>query len=861
MELLERAEFLQTLAQYAGDAARRDGRLVLLAGESGIGKTALVEAFQQELKGARWLWGACDGLLTPRPLAPLFDIGVQAGGELARLCAAGAPRDQLFAALHAGIDVAGTLTVVVIEDVHWADEATLDLLIYLGRRLSRMRALLLVTYRDDELGEQHPLRLVLGDLATQRSTRRMGLPPLSGAAVRTLVGERDVDAAELRRVTGGNPFYVREILAAGWPSIPPTVRDVVGARMARSTPAAREAVRVAALIGTRVEPSLLAAALTGPGSPADECLRSGFLVADTGGLRFRHELVRLAVADTITPDRRAWIHACLLAALEGTAGADPAVLAHHAEGAGDEQAVRRHAPEAASRSSALGAHREAAAQLERALRFADTADGAALAGLYEGLAAQYSELDRWAGAQQALRTALQLRRELGDDLAVGQDLGLLSGTLWQLCRGEESEQAARESLRILQALPPGPELAEAYLNVASSDWSAGHRAAALDAVAKAQDLGERLNQPGVVSHALSSRGMFLVDRDEDGTQLIEQALAAALAARLPKPSASAYINLQDSSVSLQKLAAAQRYYAEGMAFCQDRELWFYTRCLIGGQADTFLLLGRWDEAVELCERVLAIPGVSPANQLYPARILATIQARRGDPGAWDLLDKALALATGMGEQPWSAQAQAVRVELLWLSGEPERAVAEARAAYQQAAGRMDSWRSGSLAIWLSRLAGQSEFPAGLPEPYALEAAGDHAAAAQAWQRLGRPYDAALAWLTSADSGGLKQALRTLGDLGARPAAAAVRRRLKELGVTAIPRGPRPATRAGPAGLTAREQEVLALLSEGLPDREISRRLFISERTVHHHVSSVLSKIGVSSRTAAAREAVKLGIRG
>src|SRR5581483_8909592 len=272
MELLERAEFLQTLAQYAGDAARRDGRLVLLAGESGIGKTALVEAFQQELKGARWLWGACDGLLTPRPLAPLFDIGVQAGGELARLCAAGAPRDQLFAALHAGIDVAGTLTVVVIEDVHWADEATLDLLIYLGRRLSRMRALLLVTYRDDELGEQHPLRLVLGDLATQRSTRRMGLPPLSGAAVRTLVGERDVDAAELRRVTGGNPFYVREILAAGWPSIPPTVRDVVGARMARSTPAAREAVRVAALIGTRVEPSLLAAALTGPAPrPTSAC--------------------------------------------------------------------------------------------------------------------------------------------------------------------------------------------------------------------------------------------------------------------------------------------------------------------------------------------------------------------------------------------------------------------------------------------------------------------------------------------------------------------------------------------------------------------------------------------------------------
>jgi DNA-binding CsgD family transcriptional regulator/tetratricopeptide (TPR) repeat protein len=860
MELLERAEFLRTLAQYAADAAGRDGRLVLLTGESGIGKTALVEAFQQELRGARWLWGACDGLLTPRPLAPLFDIAAQAGGELARLCGGGAPRDQLFGALQAEIDAPGRLTVAVIEDVHWADEATLDLLIFLGRRLSRMRALLLVTYRDDELGFQHSLRLVLGDLATQRSTRRMGLPPLSGAAVRELVGDRQVDAAELRRVTGGNPFYVREILAAGWPSIPPTVRDVVGARMARSTPAAREAVRVAALTGTRVEPSLLAAALPGRRSAADECLRSGFLVADAGGLRFRHELVRMAVADTITPHRRAGIHASLLAALEETTGADPAVLAHHAEGAEDERAVRRHAPEAARRSAALGAHREAAAQFERALRFADAGDALTLAGLHEGLAAQYSALDRWDEARQALRTALELRRELGDDLSVGRDLSTLSGTLWQLCEGEQSEQAAREALRILKSLPPGPELADAYVDAAASHWTAGDGAAALDILAKGLALGERLGRADVVSHALSSRGMFLVDHDQDGTGLIEQALAVALDARLPQAAASAYINLQDSSISLQKLAEAQRYYAEGMAFCQERELWFYTRCLIGGQADTFGLLGRWTEAIELAKRVLAIPGVSPANQLYPTRIVATIHARRGDADAWELLDQALALATGMGEQPWIAQAQAVRVELLWLSGEPGQAAEEAAAAYQRAAGRMDSWRSGALAIWLARLAGQTEFPAGLPEPYALEVAGDHAAAAQAWRRLGRPYDAALAWLTSSDSDGLKDALRTLGELGARPAAAAVRRRLKELGVTAIPRGPRPATRAAPAGLTAREQEVLALLSEGLPDREISRRLFISERTVHHHVSAVLSKIGVSSRTAAAREAAKLGIR-
>jgi len=119
MELLERTSFMHTLAEYAGAARLGDGRLVLVSGESGIGKTALVEAFQQHTRGARWLWGACDGLLTPRPLGPLFDIGAQVGGELDVLCRRGAHRDRLFAAFLAEIHAAGTLTVVVVEDVHW----------------------------------------------------------------------------------------------------------------------------------------------------------------------------------------------------------------------------------------------------------------------------------------------------------------------------------------------------------------------------------------------------------------------------------------------------------------------------------------------------------------------------------------------------------------------------------------------------------------------------------------------------------------------------------------------------------------------------------------------------------------------
>jgi DNA-binding CsgD family transcriptional regulator/tetratricopeptide (TPR) repeat protein len=861
MELLERSSFLDALTSYAAEARHGSGRLVLISGESGIGKTALVEAFQTQLHGARWLWGACDGLLTPRPLGPLFDIAAQAGGPLSALCGQGVGRDQLFGAFLAELDSSAALTVAVIEDVHWADEATIDLLRFTGRRLGRMKALILVTYRDDELGDDL-LRLLIGDLATQRATRRVGLPPLSDDAVRALAGQRDVDAAELCRVTGGNPFLVCEAIEAGWPAVPPTVRDAVGARLARCNAPVRDALQAAAVIGTSIDREVLASVLDGSAALLDDCLRTGLVTADASSLRFRHELVRVVVEDAIAPHRKSELHARLLAVLDDAGKTDPAVLAHHAEGAGDVAAIRRYALDAARRSAALGAHREAARQYQRALRYADTADRPGLAGLHEGLAAEYALLDRLDEAEAALCTALEFRRELSDAMRVGEDLSMLSDRLWRQCRGDEAALAAEESLAVLQSLPPGPELAMAQIDVATSMWDTGRQAEALDGIAQALELGKRLGRDDVVSRALTATGACLVDRgQEDGIGSIEQALRLALDAQLEQPAASAYVSLQDSCVNVQRLEEAQRYYREGMAFCEQRELRWPTRCMRGAQADTLLLLGRWDEGADLCHELLAIPGVSPSNQLYPLRALGTIRSRRGEPGAAELLDRAAALAAGIASPGWLAQVRAVRAELLWVSGQLDLARREAREAYEQARVHADPWKLGSLAIWLWRLEAGVDLPAGLPEPYALEIAGDWRGSAAAWEQLGRTYDAALTRIfSSPDDAELRAALAVLDDLGAHATAAAARRRMRELGMTSIPRGPRPATRAAPAGLTAREQEVLALLSEGLSDREISRRLFISERTVHHHVSAVLSKIGVASRTAAAREAARLGIR-
>jgi DNA-binding CsgD family transcriptional regulator len=859
MELLERSTFLNTLSGYAAEAETGNGRLVLVSGESGIGKTALVETFQAQLHGARWLWGACDGLLTPRPLGPLFDIAGQTDGQLARLCSDGASRDQLFQAFLAELGSPATLTAVVIEDVHWADESTVDLLRFVGRRVSRMKALVLATYRDDERAEDS-LRMLLGDLATQRATRRMALPPLSDAAVRALVGQHDIDAAELCRVTGGNPFLVCEAIDAGWPAIPPTVRAVVDARLARATVPVRDALQAAAVIGVSGDRDLLASFVDGSPAVLDDCVQTGLLTADLGSLRFRHELLRMAVEQAIAPYRKKELHARMLGVLQDADHCDPTVLAHHAEGAGDPAATARHALIAARRSAQLGAHREAAAQYRRALRYTDTADHEALAGLHERLAAEYLLLDLIDESEAALHAALGYRRDLGQDLHVGKDLNVLSDVLSYQCRGEASSRAAEESLAAVQSLPPGPVLAQAYIGVGQSMSGAGRHAEALDSIGKGLEIAERLGRADIVEGALITKGFCLVDSGQDGISFIEQAVRMAAESKSDPRLCGAYMCLESVCIRLQRFEDAERWFSAGMALGERRELRSLTRCMRAERAEMLLLLGKWDEAAELCEEVLAIPDVAPWNQFYPLRVIGTIRARRGEPGHEELLDRSAALVAGTGSTFWITQLRATRAELLWLSGQPGLACEVAREAYNQALGRTDLWNLGSAAIWMSRLGGKPDPATELPQPYALEIAGDWPGAVRAWERLGRTYDAALTRIfNSTDHRELRETLSFLDDLGARATATAARRRMKDLGMTAIPRGPRAATRAAVAGLTAREQEVLALLSQGLPDKEISRRLVIAERTVHRHVSSILAKMGASTRTAAATEAIRLGV--
>ena len=299
MQLVEREQFLYDLEAILADVNAGNGCFVLISGEAGIGKTALVEQFiETNKKQTRVFWGTCDALFTPRPLGPLYDIAPQMQNNLLSLLEQQAPRASILAAVLEEMENGPTPSIFVIEDVHWADEATLDLLKFLGRRINRIKMMLVATYRDDEVPIDHPLRLVLGDLPN-RAVARLRLSPLSEAGVKILADRAGRRIRDLFMVTGGNPFFVTEALATKQSGVPVTVRDAVVSRAARLSADARAVVELVSVVPARTETWLLSETVNPDSSALEECAAAGMLKVDGEVIAFRHELARLAVEESL----------------------------------------------------------------------------------------------------------------------------------------------------------------------------------------------------------------------------------------------------------------------------------------------------------------------------------------------------------------------------------------------------------------------------------------------------------------------------------------------------------------------------------------------------------------------------------
>ncbi|HEY6760569.1 MAG TPA: AAA family ATPase [Baekduia sp.] len=870
--LVERAEPLARLGERL-DAVRvrRRGGVVLIGGEAGIGKSSLVRAFTASAQ-ARILAGACDPLNTPRPLGPFVDVADEAGGALAEALSTAAAPGPFVAALLRELDGPAP-AVLVLEDLHWADEGTLDVLRLLARKLDDTPALVLGTYRDDEVVGTHPLRVALGELP-RHAVERLTLAPLTPDGVAGLAEGQGVhlDAAALHQRTGGNPFFVTEVLAAGAGALPETVRDAVLARAARLPPEARVLLDAVAIAPPRVEPWLLEGLVDGDLSQLDAVLASGVLRAERDAVAFRHEIARVAIEEALAPHHRLRLHRAALAALITTPAPRPdyARLAHHAEAAGDADAVLRYAPLAGELAACVGSHREAAAQFARALDHAGAVPPADRAELLERHSYEAYLTDDMATAIASRRRAHAEHRDAGDRLREGDARRWLSRLAWFAGDNATAEAEAALAVELLEGLPAGRELAMAYSNVAQLRMLASQTAEARHWGERAIALAQRLGAREIEAHALNNVGTAeLMDGDAAGAEKLERSLALAQADGLEEHVARAYTNLGSIRTLARDLVAARRTIEDGVVYCTEHDLDSWRLYMLGHLAHVHLDLGEWDAAADVAGAVLAHPHVAAPSRVDPLVVLGRLRARRGDPDPWAPLDEALALAEGTGEIQRLGIVGAARAEARWLAGDDAAVRGETERALALAVETGDLRTAGELLAWRRRAGADPHDPpaAGVPdrlvEPaWAAELAGDPAAAAQAWTALRCPYEAALAVAANPDDGGpdaARAALTALQDLGARAAAQRVARLLRERGVRDVRVGPRASTRANAAGLTRREVEVLGLVAEGLRNAQIAERLFLSERTVGHHVSAILRKLDAGSRGQAVAAATRLGL--
>jgi DNA-binding CsgD family transcriptional regulator len=855
--LLERGPELAAL-HAAWDAVRSGagGVLVLLAGEAGSGKTTLLSRFRAECRPPGVvLWGACAPLFTPRPLGPFADFSAQVDGLGPLLAGGGKPHQVAEAIAEHARAAARHDTVVVLEDLHWADEATLDVLSLLARRIGSIPLLLVGTYRDDELHRHHPLRTLIGEL---RGVRRLSTAPLSPNAVGRLARPYGLDGDDLHRVTGGNPFFLTEVIEAGGGTIPPTVRDAVLARTARLSRPAAEVVDAVSVAVPQAELWLLDALVPDAAAGLDECLATGILTATADGVGFRHELARRAIEESLAPHRRRDLHRRALGALAGRP-ADLARLAHHADAAGDTAAVLRHAPAAAAQASAAGAHREAADQYARALRFAAALPAGDRAALLEAGSYEYYLTDRMDDAVALLEQAVELRRAAGDLRATGLALTNLSRRLWCAGRADDAEATTAEAVSLLEQVPPGPEAALVYSVLSALAMNDEWYADTVSWGTRGLELAERFGDTSAVVYGLNNLGSIdMLTGRPGGLATMERSLALAEQAGLDDDVGRAYIHIAWTATRTRSYDLLP-WFDRGLARCADLGLEAWRLYVLAYRARARLDLGRWDEAVEDATYVLRYARSVPLLRILGLTVLGLVRARRGEPERWPPLDEAALEAKGQREPQYRVPVATARAEAAWLDGRGAAAVGEETGEVLALAGDRDAgWVVGELA-WLRRLTGRPATAAGAAGPYALQLAGELGAAADRWDELGCRYDAALALAGSDDEDDLREALARFQRLGARPAAATVSRRLREGGARRVPRGPRRSTRDNPAGLTAREVEVLALLGSGASNAEIAAQLFLSERTVEHHVAALLRKLGVGSRGRAVSEAVRLGL--
>jgi DNA-binding CsgD family transcriptional regulator len=863
MGLIERDRFMALLQQHFDAILAGEGHCILLTGEAGIGKTALVKAFCKQRTAECTIYqGACDGLFTPRPLAPLYDVLWQINKERWPVPPLQEERSVLFASFFQELRTKRGRLLLVFEDIHWADEGTLDFIKFLVRRIDQLPCLFILTYRDDEIHSSHPLRNVLGRLPPDSFTKIV-LTPLSKQAVTGMAMQKGYNGEDVYRISGGIPFYVNEILASYSPGVPDNIKDSILAVYERQEESTKNAWQIFSVIPEGLELDRFGKIRSTLDKAINHCFTIAVIIVQNDKVVFKHELYRRTIEESLTPLRRMELNKMMLDLfLESfeEKGEIERIL-HYAKNANEKELVVKYAPEAARKAASMGAHIQAAKLFLTAIEYFEGHDTDQLASLYEAYAYECYLSNQIKEAICFTEKVLDIWKEQADIQKTGASLHFLSRLWWFAGNRKNAEKFAWQGIEVLKDEPASSTKAMAFSNISQLKMLSNEPAECILWGEKAIEMAEELGNKQILSHALNNVGtvqLFIPSSEQKGLERLQQSLAIALQHSYHEHAARAYTNLGNVAVKKRNYVLAAKTLEEGIRYCEERDLNSWTAYMLSLNARLNLETGNWTMARAIADGLLKNDNQPAITKITVAIVLAAINMRTGEKDVLPFLVEARALAFETMELQQIIPVMVAFLEYEWLTGKTviEKEDIEKTAALMQKTGI--AAEKNEFACWMSKARRQFAFDNETAEEYDISSEAKLSKAAAFWEKAGCPYEQALVLFEGPEED-KRRAIAIILELGATAVAEKMKQEMRNLGMKSIPRGIRSSTRSNAALLTAREMDILRLLKEELPNREIAAQLYISPKTVDHHISSILFKLDTDSRSKAVSEAVRIGI--